>query len=174
MHTNANDSLHVWICLLRLNILEYTGKIDTMYIIWRDMMQLCLSFSISRCSNIFFWWSMEAFRIQYKSYSCAISEILEKLSPQTYTQCIYTHRKCVWRTWVWYDRLLHLFYVLFEILAQREIFLNTWLYLPNKYIKQQLRVKSLSSIYCKTFLFILCWIWTFTHFLANRICFYFR
>ena len=45
-----------------------------------------LSLSPCRCSNIFFWWSMEAFCIQYKSYSCAISEILEKLSSQTYTQ----------------------------------------------------------------------------------------
>ena len=42
MHMNANDSLHVGICLLGLKILEYTGKIDTMYIIWRDMMQLFL------------------------------------------------------------------------------------------------------------------------------------
>ena len=49
--------------------------------------------------NIFFWWSMEAFCIQYKSYSCAISEILEKLSSQTYTQCtlienVYNARGC--------------------------------------------------------------------------------
>ena len=42
MHMNANDSLHVGICLLGLKILEYTGKIDTMYIIWLDMMQLFL------------------------------------------------------------------------------------------------------------------------------------
>ena len=99
MHMNANDSLHVGICLLGLKILEYTGKIDTMYIIWRDMMQLSLFRHQPVLENIFFWWSMEAFCIQYKSYSCAISEILEKLSSQTYTQCtlienVYNARGC--------------------------------------------------------------------------------
>ena len=120
MHTNANDSLHVSICLLRIKILEYTGNIDTMYIIWRDMMQLFLS--PCRSSNIFFWWSMEAFCIQYKSYSCAISEILEKLSSQTYTQCtlienVYNARGCDMT-----DCFIYFMYYLRDIFLREQYF----------------------------------------------------